>query len=65
MLALVILALVFLVAADRAHAYIDPGSGALIWQAVLAAFFGALFYLRAIIRRVMGWLSKTGSDEAR
>ena len=25
--------------------YIDPGFGLLVWQAILAAFFGLLFYL--------------------
>jgi hypothetical protein len=27
-------------------AYIDPGSGLLAWQAVVAVFFGVLFYLK-------------------
>jgi len=27
-------------------AYIDPGSGLLVWQMVGAAFIGALFYLK-------------------
>jgi hypothetical protein len=27
-------------------AYIDPGSGYLIWQAVVAALLGLLFYLK-------------------
>ena len=26
--------------------YTDPGSGTLIWQLLLAAFFGAAFYFR-------------------
>jgi hypothetical protein len=33
-------------------AYADPGSGLLIWQGLLAAFFGSLFYLRRILRRL-------------
>lgn len=28
--------------------YTDPGSGLLIWQLLLAAFFGAAFYLRKV-----------------
>lgn len=28
--------------------YTDPGSGLLIWQLLLAAFFGAAFYLRKL-----------------
>ena len=27
-------------------AYVDPGLGALIWQAVIAAFVGFIFYLK-------------------
>lgn len=48
--------LVFLVALPDAHAYIDPGSGALLWQALLAAFFGALFYFRSICRLIKSWI---------
>jgi hypothetical protein len=50
------LSLVFLTALPDAHAYIDPGSGALLWQALLAAFVGALFYVRSIGRLVMNWI---------
>jgi hypothetical protein len=28
--------------------YTDPGSGTLVWQLVLAAFFGGMFYLRKL-----------------
>ncbi|MFY9611627.1 MAG: hypothetical protein WAU45_23815 [Blastocatellia bacterium] len=34
------------------YAYADPGSGTLIWQILLAASFGVMFYLR----RIIGWL---------
>jgi hypothetical protein len=27
-------------------AYIDPGLGALVWQTIVAAFIGFLFYLK-------------------
>jgi len=30
----------------QAQAYTDPGSGMLIWQMLLAAFAGAMFYFR-------------------
>lgn len=36
----------------RVHAYTDPGSGTLILQMLLAAAFGAMFYLRRMIRWV-------------
>lgn len=44
-------AAVLLVMETDAFAYSDPGSGALLWQALLAGCFGALFYLR----RFMSW----------
>jgi hypothetical protein len=28
--------------------YTDPGSGTLIWQLLLAAFFGGMFYVRRL-----------------
>ena len=33
----------------RAYAYTDPGSGALLWQAMVAAFIGAGFYFRKFL----------------
>jgi hypothetical protein len=35
-------------------AYIDPGSGALVWQLTVAALMGALFYLS----KVRTWIWK-------
>lgn len=46
-----------LCAPAEAHAYIDPGSGALIWQALLAAFFGGLFYYRRAVGHLKAWFS--------
>jgi hypothetical protein len=51
--------LVFLIATQaRVHAYTDPGSGSLILQMLLAASFGALFYLRRVINWVRGLKSR-------
>jgi hypothetical protein len=33
--------------------YIDPGSGTLIWQALVAAVLGAIFYFRSVIASLM------------
>jgi len=38
-------------AESQLHAYIDPGSGALIWQAIVAGFVGAGFYFRRFFGR--------------
>jgi hypothetical protein len=42
-----------LLAEKQAHAYTDPGSGALIWQGLVAAFVGAGFYFRKAIFHLM------------
>jgi hypothetical protein len=33
-------------------AYVDPGSGGLVWQAVIAALVGAAFYFRGHLGRL-------------
>lgn len=47
---------------QRASAYIDPGSGSMIWQLAAAAVFGALFQ----IKRIAGWFrSRRKPEDAR
>ena len=36
----------------QAHAYVDPGSGLLIFQGISAIFSGALFYFRRRLRNL-------------
>ncbi len=43
---------ILVVAETRVYAYTDPGSGTLILQILLAAFFGLMFY----IRRIIAWV---------
>jgi hypothetical protein len=43
--------------------YTDPGSGALLWQLLIASFFGALFYARSFIRRVITMFSGKGTSK--
>lgn len=38
-----------LIVPSTASAYVDPGSGTLLWQMLTAAFFGCLFYIKRII----------------
>jgi len=38
-----------------AHAYIDPGFGALVWQAAVAALIGSVFFLRSTIAASVRW----------
>ena len=39
-------------------AYIDPGLGALLWQTIIAAFVGFLFYLKKTRRWTVGVFRK-------
>jgi hypothetical protein len=36
----------------KAYGYVDPGSGAFLYQAFYAAFLGGTFYLRKLLDRV-------------
>jgi hypothetical protein len=54
----VLLALLLLAATERpAMAYTDPGSGALIWQAMLSSLVGLMFYFR----RIRTWFKNRGT----
>ncbi|HTS60858.1 MAG TPA: hypothetical protein VMH28_02480 [Candidatus Acidoferrales bacterium] len=56
----ILLALLLLAATERqAHAYTDPGSGALILQAIFAAIAGLLFQFR----RIKLWLKNRSSSK--
>jgi hypothetical protein len=59
---LVSCSLVLLMSRD-AQAYIDPGSTSLMWQLLTALFFGSLFYVKSIIRRVRGWFRDGANEE--
>ena len=48
----VLTVLVLWAAEGHLDAYIDPGSGALIWQAIVAGFVGAAFYFRRFFERL-------------
>jgi hypothetical protein len=64
------LLLAILATPRKASAYVDPGTGAMLWQALAAACIGSLFYARRVImwaqrhvdfrsRRAMGFLFAT------
>jgi hypothetical protein len=53
-LAVLSVALVLLATPRPALAYVDPGSGAMLWQLAAAGILGSLFY----VRRVTAWLRK-------
>ena len=43
---------------SMAYAYIDPGFGALVWQALFAAIVGSLFFLRSTIAATGRWIRR-------
>ena len=49
---LAILLMMFILTEGRAHAYVDPGTGSMLWQVLFAAGVGTLFY----VRRVFAWM---------
>ena len=60
--ALVALLALILASPKPAHAYVDPGSGAMLWQMAAAALVGSLFY----VHRVARWIRRvTGSRSPR
>jgi hypothetical protein len=46
-----------------AFLYTDPGSGALVWQLLVASFVGGLFYMRSFIRRIKAKMSGRRSGQ--
>lgn len=50
---LVITSLILIGIEARAQAYIDPGTGALILQAIVAGFLGAVYFFRQRLARLM------------
>ena len=44
-----------------AHAYVDPGTGAMILQIIGAVVAGALFYFRQLREWISAWFSRLTS----
>lgn len=41
-------------------AYIDPGTGALLLQTLIAGFLGLMFYFRAVLKKFISMLFRRG-----
>jgi len=54
--------IVMILSCGDAHAYIDPGTGALIWQLIVVACVGGLFYIKkfrnSFITKIKQWIKK-------
>ena len=55
--------LIFFAWTSVAEAYVDPGTGTLIWQVLAAAFFGLMFYVSSIKKWIVSKLSKRKENE--
>ena len=49
----------------QAHAYVDPGSGLLVFQGISAAISGALFYFRRRIKNLFVRAPKSVAQSSR
>jgi hypothetical protein len=49
----------------QAHAYVDPGSGLLIFQGISAIFSGTLFYFRRRLKSLFGRAPKSIPQSSR
>lgn len=55
--------LLLLISFEReAKAYADPGSGALLWQILVAGFIGGMFYVRRAIHWLKGRSRRSQED---
>lgn len=50
---------------SQVHAYTDPGSGMMLWQILLAAMAGSLFYARELIDKIKGFFTKNKENQDR
>jgi len=48
----------FLVTFTNSYAYLDPGTGSMILQSILAAIIGAIAFLGTIRYRIVSYLSR-------
>jgi hypothetical protein len=55
----------FVATTADAHAYIDPGTGAMILQIIGAVVAGALFYFRQIRAMIAAWFARLTSRAPR
>ena len=64
LIALFSLLLVLLATPQLARAYVDPGSGAMIWQMGAAAVIGSLVYVKRILTWAKGQLGMRSTAPA-
>ena len=55
--------LISLIAPEPALAYLDPGTGSMVFQWVIAGMVGSAFAIRMFIKRMKSTLGKTPTEE--
>jgi hypothetical protein len=55
---LLVLFVLALVAVPPAHAYLDPGTGSMIIQVLIAVFVGAAFAVKVFWKRIVAFLRR-------
>ncbi len=50
---------------EPAFAYLDPGTGSILIQGLIAAIAGGLFAIKAYWHRLKGFFSKSSRDDSR
>ena len=56
------LAVVFFVLPSNVYAYLDPGTGSMILQTVIAVFLGAAFIIKTQWRRLKAMFNKKNQE---
>ncbi|MCX6114960.1 MAG: hypothetical protein NTV65_07080 [Proteobacteria bacterium] len=59
----IIFVLSFLLPLNFANAYLDPGTGSILLQVLLAGFLGALLYIKTFFRMVKSWFVKPKKED--
>jgi len=60
---LIVFTLMTFVLSTRAHAYLDPGTGSMVFQAIIALFLGAAATGKLWWSKVKGLFSRKDSNE--
>jgi hypothetical protein len=55
---LIVITLIFFVSATPLHAYIDPGTGSMITQSLLAGLLAALFLLKSQFKKLISFFRR-------
>lgn len=56
-------AILFLVLPGQLYAYIDPGTGSLIIQTLIAAFVGGIFVIKTYWQKIKAWFSDNPAEK--